>query len=1846
MSSTNVFVNPGDWEYYAVLPNTTQVYGVGYVIQAENPQWKTCRRHRPARVPAVVCEHSVAVSTLTSSEHSWRLGMHNPYLQLPVDDDEVTAWIAPVKKQLVQEPPVVIPTPLKNRKKYLRARKPKIIPHFGSESSSRFNRTFPFIRSALHCATLFNRHLNSPISKPKYEAQISISNISPVEKLKSFAVLHNLCLPDNALSRFEDLALFYFQVRDVQTTSQLIAVLLAYFKTFASGSILRSIEAFVYSLFPTVIEGQSGDPGDPDWLKYLREGKTTWNILLNCSAFDRVSKLLSLCVALGMCEASSLTFSLGCFKLFSIEACKKHVTSLDLLDAFANTIFYFVEGGYRVFMTGSLYPLIYSDFEVKQFDDDCARCERLAEFAKTGDIERLGNSTTNEFDNLLVNTLDRGHQLMNMTASPIEKAVFRSRIDKLRRIQTDLMQTRLTSGLRIAPFVVSFFGCSAQGKSSIAKIFMTTLLEANGFAATPEYICSVNENDKFLSTYRSCVNGVYVDDVANAKSDFVERPPSQILIDLNNNVPTYALQAEADKKGKVVIEPKIVICTTNVKDLGATVYSNEPVSIARRAHLHVTTTVKPQYATNGMLDSAKVFAAFPIGSQPIQDVWDLTVQEVVAVKPVARGLPDQIGWKTLNHRGIDLAGVGIAQALQCAVDLSRTHFVNQKRVVDEANTLQERLAVCATCGLPDMFCTCLHYGPYFPGGCTCTVNRTCMACAYNKEPPMECPLCTKLRPSRDMIDDPMYQASSYIAVNHYCTCFNVPRRAGEFVFTPDTIPAPRVYQAQFGEMLAACATTYASRWLFKVTQKREYLETRLEDYATAKLFTAAAAFEQSWMLRWTNWVPRRWLLQSWCKDLVCYMEKESILGYARNQIISWLGACAVGLGISLFNKPVPCLLPGVLLAMWYNRRRIPAYVILPITWMSAGAPLAIIPPVMTWSAVTSIAVSSYCLPFPSIYIPPALSLSVCMGLGVHHIKNVIDCKKVVYDEIVRRNDAIPTMVANVRETQVATLLKYCAIVGTIYSICKIWSLIRVIPESQGCIAPVSEADITQRDSEQNPWAIPDVKPLPCSLKAKSVTHDVLKKLVFDNLAFMTCEIDGKRHSCDAFFPFSNVAIIPQHAWKKDVLDVMFTRKSPTIVGANFSCFLSKSCSVHIPKSDFCLVWVPNGGDWKDLRQYFPLDTLRQCFATLVYKDRDGSCIEGQTTMIFGRQQTAACDDFFGSAYVLPFQTFRGLCMAPLISKTNGPMIVGFHVGGVQSSPQGCGGMLLMGELDAALHELAQLPGVLLSKSAGSMKPMIYDVQWFEGPVLHRKSPMNFLPQGSYCDVYGSCIGRAKYFSEVVELPISATVAEVMGVPRLWGKPKFSSMSWRESLVHSTNPTKGMEPDLLQHAYEDYVAELDTILLAKRWENVVADTKPLTNMQTICGIDGKRFIDKMPPNTSVGYPLTGPKSQYIERLNPEDFPEFGCPAIIDSKFWDEWMECERCYLSGERSYPIFKACLKDEPTKLDKDKVRVFQAAPIALQLGVRKYFLPLVRILSLFPLVSECAVGINAQSPEWHQLMLHVGRFGDATTLAGDYSKYDLRMPAQLTLAAFRVLLHMAQRCGYTEYDIIIMSGIASDICYPMMAYNGDLVQHYGSNPSGQNLTVYINCIVNSLLFRCGAFHLLPGRINRFSSVCSLITYGDDADSTVHPDFPEFNHLSFAQFLRDRGMEFTMPDKNSEPTPYMSRKQSHFLKRESKLLGDTGISCGALEESSIFKSLHCVLKSKAVTTMEQSVFNLDGAAREFFFHGPEIYEMRRQQLTEVATRHNILPLCRELSMSFNDRLDLWKEQYLSDPECL
>jgi len=564
-----------------------------------------------------------------------------------------------------------------------------------------------------------------------------------------------------------------------------------------------------------------------------------------------------------------------------------------------------------------------------------------------------------------------------------------------------------------------------------------------------------------------------------------------------------------------------------------------------------------------------------------------------------------------------------------------------------------------------------------------------------------------------------------------------------------------------------------------------------------------------------------------------------------------------------------------------------------------------------------------------------------------------------------------------------------------------------------------------------------------------------------------------------------------------------------------------------------------------------------------------------------------------------------------------------------------------------MKALREKKGVLLAAADGCLPPSLYEVQFFQGPHIHDRSPVRRLDKTDGVPniiPYGSCTGRATYRSKVVTTSISPTVEKICGVSNKWGPPQFNKKDhWLESLQHSSRPSFGVEGSVLSAAYDDYLFGLVRTL--RKFPSLLADTRPLTRVETVCGIDGKKFVDKIPPSTSIGYPLSGEKRKHMHALDPLDHPDHQCPMDIDPKFWEHFDKCKDNYYAGERNHFIFKAFFKDEPTLSDKEKVRVVQAAPIVYQLFIRMYFLPIARLLSLFPAISECAVGLNCMGPEWHEMAEHMMKHGSGRILAGDYNKYDLRMPAQLMFTAFRIMIEIAKLCNYSKADIIIMEGVATDICYSTIAYNGDLLQHIGSNPSGHNLTVYINSIVNSLLFRCAYFDLKGiNTMLSFREVCAMLTYGDDVKGSVHPDHDDFNFLYVAEYFARHDMVFTPPDKKTVGiTPYMNDRDADFLKRKNVWHDDLERWMGALDIDSIYKPLHSVLKPTVHNMDYLCATNLDGAKRELFNHGRQVFQDLSPKLDQIATLHGLTGMCQLHGTTYDALLCAWKDRYLSQP---
>jgi hypothetical protein len=303
--------------------------------------------------------------------------------------------------------------------------------------------------------------------------------------------------------------------------------------------------------------------------------------------------------------------------------------------------------------------------------------------------------------------------------------------------------------------------------------------------------------------------------------------------------------------------------------------------------------------------------------------------------------------------------------------------------------------------------------------------------------------------------------------------------------------------------------------------------------------------------------------------------------------------------------------------------------------------------------------------------------------------------------------------------------------------------------------------------------------------------------------------------------------------------------------------------------------------------------------------------------------------------------------------------------------------------------------------------------------------------------------------------------------------------------------------------------------------------------------------------------------------------------------------------------------------------------------------------MQMNPLKSECAVGVNSHGPEWDVLHKHIYKFGKDRLIGGDYGKYDQKLPSQLIFAALRIMIDFARECDYTERDLHIMETMAGDIVFAVIAYNGDLIGlTEGTHISGNSLTVIINGICGSLNLRCFFYSQYPAKTFEsrmpFREFVSLVTYGDDNIGSVSKKIDKFTIKGASEFLAKYGQVYTMPDKESELLDFLPDEEFEFLKRKSVYHPDLGVHVGALVDKSCLKMLHCYLRGKNAPLTEEHACgqNIDTALREWFNHGEDVYEERRVQMNKIARMTGITHLCKELDVSYSQRVEQWKDRHV------
>ena len=1393
---------------------------------------------------------------------------------------------------------------------------------------------------------------------------------------------------------------------------------------------------------------------------------SSWDTLKNSPIKSKIMGLISTALAVGMLsEARDLAPSVKGLTLFRISASKGQTTMMDLCGTIITTMKFFVERGYKCFEAGSLEPFLYEDDSAFDFQNDLSRIVSNFEYIKIGTYkdtnEKCPWADEKDFERDLLKVIDDCLNLRK-SASQRDRVLLDRHYDVLGKIRTAFELLRTTGGLREAPFSFCIFGASGIGKSTLVNNLMTYSLQKimwekgiKDYEVDPNSICTLNEMDKYHSDYKSHIQGVLLDDFANAKADVTSVNPSVNVINFINNVARTAIMAEAELKGKIQLNPLVVAATTNVKDLDARTYSNEPVSILRRFQLHIEARVKPEYlrdAEAAFIDGKKLALDAADGNL-CPDAWEFDVYEWFSGNGV-RAASKPIMYRDPSETDPDAPkkqanSVGMETLLMIIDSYVKDHVKIQKSVVSSSKDIFKQKL-------------CKHG----------TMPQYCRHCGDDEE-----------------------------------------------------------------------ETSYVSQSLFSDDREQPSVFTKLYDEYQCN----------SSVWRWENYLPQTVFQNFKVQCLSTYMNSRTLLK----------------------------------------------------TYFSVSSLLYL------FSAVS---MPSYALTLFSTYCISALTAMSAR-------------KNYVVSKLAESRALLPRVFQNIRDVDLSRGKKMFVFFSAIIALYVIYiNFIKSVPtkmEKQG-------NQFSVHMEEHNPWLATATVPVPLPMK-ECATAEQLGAVIEKNQVKVTLG----RETANGLFIKSNILLVPSHLVPSDKNFTLTSVYSAGFVhGGNFTKSVNQEDVCKLPDCDLSLVYVSSGGDRKDITKYFPLTKSRaQTTTTSFYND--GDVIQSKKHRIYKYNHIdTGRASFLGALVRYDDTTFAGQCGTTHISQTSAACILGFHAAGIANTPEGALTTTTHGAIVAGIKKLEDRSHILLPLGSGAMVTQSYGIDFTPEDKIQRASPMNFQTTAQV-DVYGKLPGvQPKTKSGVVTSPISDVVEQVTGVANKHGPPANCRKkedggipSWepyQKYIAGVGNAYQEFPSDVMQWAIEDYFAGFDELFESDFGKDLLSRVKVLDDVEATSGIDSMKFVDAMKPATSMGYPVNKSKVDYME-LFPLEHESVSYPRIMDDETLRLAQRARTLWLQDQRSYDVFRTCTKDEPTKLSKLKVRCFQAAPVSLQMNIRKYFLTMCHLLSMSSKTSECAVGINAQGRGWHEINEHMIRFGSDRVVAGDFKAYDQHMSAGMVMASYKVFQYIGKKAGFSEEDLKMMQGCATEVAYPVMNLNGDLIKLYGSNPSGQNLTVYTNSIVNSLYHRCVFKILYPKYEGRFTDAVSLMSYGDDVKMSVSKDFPEYNHTKIQSVFNSFGIEYTMAEKEAESVPFIEHEDADFLKRKSRWEPkysyvnedgelQQGMWIAMLDKESIFKSLHCNLASKTQAQEEVAIQCICGALREMWFYGREEFNTFHEMMKEVVSR--------------------------------
>lgn len=382
------------------------------------------------------------------------------------------------------------------------------------------------------------------------------------------------------------------------------------------------------------------------------------------------------------------------------------------------------------------------------------------------------------------------------------------------------------------------------------------------------------------------------------------------------------------------------------------------------------------------------------------------------------------------------------------------------------------------------------------------------------------------------------------------------------------------------------------------------------------------------------------------------------------------------------------------------------------------------------------------------------------------------------------------------------------------------------------------------------------------------------------------------------------------------------------------------------------------------------------------------------------------------------------------------------------------------------------------------------------------------------------------------------------------------------------------------------------------------------------INGLNIPDNtaMDMSTSMGWPYSGPKSDYFDVYEPGAGSRIIVPKQRISQDFAAAVETLK---RGNVPFLPFVYMLKDERVKLKKiakPGTRLFANGNVINYLLCRRYFYTFLMQLYHADMSDSWSFpSLDRLSLDWHRLISHLAEVGDRG-FDFDFGGWDRRTQHLLMYECVDLML---EGQAITAHERV---AIKEMIASPFVIFGKKVYRVNGSIMSGVLVTFALNCLINEVIHRAAYYHLALvnaptyARISVYKANVRGIRGGDDTLTVVSDDVLSwYNGKTVADYFEERGLEVTASDKSDVIPESSDLMTLSFLKNKTRKM--LGYYVPLPDFQSLVESCYWVRINKwNPDVLKATQDNCEASLLGIYFYGKPTYDKVRNALLEKEPR--------------------------------